>query len=473
MSLIRIVNNSYRVLGVFSNAATKVIEYNTALLQANKAISNPYDFNILLPEVDRSSKNINKAVGKLSLSKEKLSQSLFWFINTGKDDQECISLLSEGKMEEAICQWEQTKTASSLHNNMVCYLIKKEYRRAISLAYEIFSAHIEDWRELFPFVLDISTEDITHTFLDCIYDEIPLELTSMNWVGLPTEWESYIKKKTVTPIIISLNSLIETFKAFDNDHTKGRLNHAFILLDQAQPLLSQMGMLLPEDSLLLQSFEDKVYTEILNCSITCYNEAFNQLFFHGNDELFREVAPACNELFNCIDLQRLPENTRKRVEYNKAIINERCEDLEKTIETSIAHSENVCWFCGSPEASLDLVKRYPYRTEDYNFKKTVTIHLCEKCQHERKVRLLWKPITGLALFTLLTLFLRYFTSFWREMESTIMIVSILLTFGICMGIGTFLSLPVRKLFNKRGIRHFKREIDDHPMIKMAKKAGYD
>lgn len=475
MSLTSIVNNSYRILGVFSNASKKDIERNksrfAALLRVNKPIpSFPSDLNNLLPPVERNPESISKAESEISISKGKLVQSFFWFVNVDNEDQECLQFLSEGRIADAIERWKKAGTISSLQNILVYYLIYKQYRQAISLAYNIFTVHLNAWRDQFS-ILSESDEDIAFAFLDCLYNEIPNEITSLDWNGLPKEWESYIKKKTITPLSDAINSSVEISKGSNSDHPEERIKDAKTLISQTQPLLAQMEELLAADNLLLQACEDKVHTEILNCCIASYNMAFD-LLTHGNESLFRDIAPSCYEILNNIDTKYLSENVRKRVEENREIINEKCSNLEKTIEEGIAYSDNICWFCGSQNGTLELKKTYSYESDNMRYTKTVTIHLCKDCQHEMDNKSQWKLITGLAIFALTALIVILFGDFWMDMKFSSMIFSALLTLGISMGLGAGFGGLVRKLLDNKNIRHFKRDIDDHPLVKLVKSEGY-
>lgn len=217
MALNVISNNSFRILGVFGNSSKKEILGNkskfNAFLRVNQLVPvQPLDLPELLPPVTRNLETTNSAESELTISKGQLVQCLFWFVNTGSKNSDGIDSLIHGDIDAAIRLWRNDGSIGSLQNIMVTYLIVGRYRESIILAHNILTTNFDKWRNLFSLLPDTSVNDLAHIFLDSLYAEIPMELVSMDWNGLPVEWASYIMKKATSPVVNKIVDLVEKCK---------------------------------------------------------------------------------------------------------------------------------------------------------------------------------------------------------------------------------------------------------------------
>ena len=362
MSLKLISNNAYRLLGVVATASKKDIERNkskfNAFLRVNRPIPiQPLDFPNLLTEVQRDLDTISKAEGEISIPAGQLTHGMFWFVSASHVDEECFHSLSNGNIDEAVDKWKANGKISSLQNILVCLLIERRYREAVLLAQNIYTVHFAEWKEMYSLLSDVTPTEVSYLFLDCIYSEIPKEISSMNWNGVQSDWETYIKQKSVLPISDKITSLVEQCKKANGDNPKMRYKDAFKLLEKAQPLLKELETLLKSDDITLLSLEDKVYSEVLNCSISSYNAVYDELD-SGDDSSYRQIAPRCNNLANKINPQFVSPSVAKRIAENKKIINEKCSNIEKTIVEHLAFNDQICWFCGAHGKTHVLEKSY-------------------------------------------------------------------------------------------------------------------
>lgn len=484
MSLQVINNNAYRFLGVVATTAKKDIERNkskfNAFLRVNRPVpTQPLDFPKLLLEVHRDLDSISKAESEISIPMGKLKHGMFWFVGMSKVDEDCFKSLTTGDVETAVERWKKDGTVSSLQNLLVCLLIKHQYREAILIAHNIYTVHFDEWRELYSLLSDVTSIEVAQLFLDNIYAEIPKEITSMSWNGLPTEWETYIKQKSVTPISDHISSLVEKCKKANGDNPQLRYKDAFELLEKAQPLLYEVESLLKPDDITLLSMEDKVYTEVLNCSIASYNAVYDELN-NGDDSSYRQIAPLCNELANKINARFVSPTVAKRIEENKKIINEKCNNIEKTIEEHLAFNDQICWFCGANGSTHEYKKPYSYSvseptwngTKTTTYTKTVTLHICDDCQNELDERIKWNRYTAAMVFVVIAAIVLIFFDFWMDLEFWGWVFTIGSVGVGSLFIGIWSSSWVRQWLDKEHIREFKREIDDHPLVKMVKSEGY-
>jgi hypothetical protein len=251
------------------------------------------------------------------------------------------------------------------------------------------------------------------------------------------------------------------------------------LLEKAKPVLAKLESLLPADDVSLRSCKDSVYAEVLRCSIASYNAVFEDLE-SGNADSYRQVAPLCKALVDNIETDHLSPSLQKRIQETKEVLDKNCANIEETIERTIAMSEHMCWFCGSDNATMELKKPYSYSvteptwngTKTTTYTKTVTIHLCEACDKELKERKRWKNLSSVAMFAILLACLLIFTDFWQELE----IIGWLFIIGIMIALSVLLGRLTgglfRKMMDKENIREFKRDVDDHPLVKLVKSEGY-
>ena len=95
-----IQDNPFRILGVFSNSATRDIVANEgkmkAFLKVGKAVSYPLDLPSLLPTVERSEAIVANAKSQIALPNNKVSHAQFWFIKSTPIDDIAFNHLFQG-----------------------------------------------------------------------------------------------------------------------------------------------------------------------------------------------------------------------------------------------------------------------------------------------------------------------------------------------------------------------------------------
>ena len=143
-----IVNNPYRILGVFSNASLKDITANKTKLaryaSVGKSVSFDADLNSLLPPVERTEASVEKAFADLSLPQDKLKYALFWFVKDNTIDEMALGHLNAGNSDKAEELFEKRENWSGLHNAGVLALIKGDDGKAISCLTKVI--HISEYR---------------------------------------------------------------------------------------------------------------------------------------------------------------------------------------------------------------------------------------------------------------------------------------------------------------------------------------
>ena len=127
----QVTQNPFRILGVFANSAMKDIVANEgkmkAFLKVGKDVSYPLDLPSILPAVKRSEAIVADAKSKIALPDDKLRHAQFWFVKSTSIDDVAFNHLYQGDFDGAVETFKKKRTASSLQNLVVCYLIKQNY----------------------------------------------------------------------------------------------------------------------------------------------------------------------------------------------------------------------------------------------------------------------------------------------------------------------------------------------------------
>ncbi|QIY82853.1 hypothetical protein HER18_04530 [Chryseobacterium sp. NEB161] len=105
-----ILNNPYRIAGILSNSTEKDILKQKSKIkrfsEVGKTITSEYDFPFL-NSLQRSSTLIDKAFSDIEQNQNKVTHSLFWFINLNPIDNTAIQHLISGNKEKAIEIWKK------------------------------------------------------------------------------------------------------------------------------------------------------------------------------------------------------------------------------------------------------------------------------------------------------------------------------------------------------------------------------
>ena len=269
-----IINNPYRLLGIYSNSPTKerVANHNRlkAFLKVGKEVTFPLDLPNLLPAITRSEESLSRADANLTLPDEQLRYAQFWFMKAGPLDDIAMNHLVSGNVNEAISIWKKKDTASSLQNRIVCALISDNRSMTLDLAEKLYSRFREEFVSL---VLGEShtsdAEMLEYRFLDelCTTAEAKDLLSCLT----NKEWEKYVRDKSVRPLTNMLQSAIDVAKSSKGKGPGERYTAGARLINDTKEALTQLKSLLTVSDLQYQMIADKLGLEILQCGIDYYN----------------------------------------------------------------------------------------------------------------------------------------------------------------------------------------------------------
>lgn len=272
-----ILQNPYRILGVYANAAKKDIVANkgkaTAFLKVNKPVEYPLDLKGILPAPNRTLDLMNEAEAHLAIAKEQIKYAQFWFLTMTPIDDVAFNHLVAGNITGAMEIWSKQKSLSSLQNRLVCYLITNKTEQAVKTAEKLYAKFGEEFISKVDAncTLQMSGTELLYQFVDSLGEEIGMQ--RLMGFDLGSDTKAYISSQTVGPLINKISSEVDKTKKVDhkdpNARNKAGLN---LMMTTREPLQQLKSILTVEDSQ-YQMIADKVGLEILQCGIDYFNNS--------------------------------------------------------------------------------------------------------------------------------------------------------------------------------------------------------
>ncbi len=271
-----ILNNPYRILGVYSNSPKKEQIANKGKIQAflrvNKSMPFKLDLQGILPDICRTQEQVDYADSELALSAGRIKHAQFWFIRKTPVDEIAFNHLTSGDIESAIEVWQKTSHMSSLQNLFVCSLIKNDYRTAIvKCAIPLYDKYEDDFIHTIDENASVSSGVLKKMIVDALTDD-GTDLTSLLRDITEEDWINLIESRKIEPILSQLKSHLEEAKSSRGKDVIDRLNAGNKLKVASKPLLSTLRGIIPKEDTRYQMIADKVAQEILQCSIDYYND---------------------------------------------------------------------------------------------------------------------------------------------------------------------------------------------------------
>ncbi|MBR4899120.1 MAG: hypothetical protein IKZ48_10075 [Prevotella sp.] len=247
-----VLQNPYRILGVYANATKKDIVANkgkaTAFLKVNKPVEYPLDLKGILPTPSRTLDLMNEAEAHLAIAKEQIKYAQFWFLQKMSPlDDIAFNHLLAGNMAGAIAIWSKQESLSSLQNELVCYLIESELELAIKTAEKLYEKFGNDYISKVDAncTLQMTATDLLHQFVDSLGEEIGIQkLLSFD---LGTDTKTYISSQAVGPLINKISLEVDKTKKVDHKDPKARIEAARKLVANTKETFSQLKSILPPD----------------------------------------------------------------------------------------------------------------------------------------------------------------------------------------------------------------------------------
>ena len=273
-----VLQNPYRILGVYANATKKDIVANkgkaTAFLKVNKPVEYPLDLKGILPPLTRTLDMMNGAEAHLAIAKEQINYAQFWFLQKMSPlDDIAFNHLLAGNMAGAIEIWTKQESLSSLQNRLVCYLIEGKHELAVKVAERLYEKFGNDYISKVDAncTLQMTATDLLHQFVDSLGEEIDMQ-TMLDFT-LGDDTKAYISSQTIGPLINKISSEVDKTKKVDHKDPKARIEAARKLVANTKETFSQLKSILPATDSQYQMIADKLGLEILQCGIDYFNNS--------------------------------------------------------------------------------------------------------------------------------------------------------------------------------------------------------
>lgn len=269
-----IQDNPFRILGVFSNSATKDIVANEgkmkAFLKVGRAVSYPLDLPSILPSVERNEAIVSTAKSQIALPDDKVKYAQFWFIKSTPIDDIAFNHLFKGDFDGAVETFKKKVTASSLQNLVVCHLIKGNYKDALQTAVSLYSQFSSEFVNAIDQQSSLDKKTLISQFVDCLLSS-GVDLSSIKSSLTDSDWIGIINSRTSKPIVDNLKKALETAKASRGKGSNARLNAGKKLMAAVKIDLPKLKGVL--DTLQYQVLADELANEILQCGIDYFNDS--------------------------------------------------------------------------------------------------------------------------------------------------------------------------------------------------------
>lgn len=271
-------NNPYRLLGVYSNSPTKerLANHNRmkAFLKVGKPVSFPLDLPQYLSSINRTETSVVEAEAKLTLPKDQILYSLFWFVKATPLDEVAFKHILSGEIDKAVEIWQKKECASSLQNLIVCSLMRNDFAHTLSYA-ETLYGNVQYIGHLVSAVNgtdgNVDATDLAFSFLDILCEEFGA--TKLLPFVSVASWRNHIEEKTVKPLIDKISDAIDIAKKSKGKGAKARLNAGETLRRNTRNAILQLKGFLSTKDLQYQIIADKLGLEILQCGIDYYNDS--------------------------------------------------------------------------------------------------------------------------------------------------------------------------------------------------------
>ena len=179
-------SNSYRVLGVLSNSSLKDIQKNISKLKAfakiGKQMDLDYDLSCLnLSKLDRTDALLLKSESQIKLDKNRIQNSLFWFVDLTPIDSVALSHLVKGDIAKSIEIWEKAIKSNevssknfSAYNNLSTLILLSSLDDSKTDTFNKDSESSNNIKRAFKLKKELITSTYYNQFCESISKSIPI-----------------------------------------------------------------------------------------------------------------------------------------------------------------------------------------------------------------------------------------------------------------------------------------------------------
>ena len=301
-----ISNNSYRVLGIVSNASLKDVQKNISKLKAfakiGKQMDLDYDLSCLnLTELNRTDALLLKSESQIKLDKNRIQNSLFWFVDINPIDSVALSHLIKGDVVKSIEIWEkaiksnevnsknysaysnlstlllfssldESKTDTFKKNSESSNIIKRAFKlKQALISSTYYNQYCESVSKSIPITSDDAQEFFTKTVIDVLNKNYSAKELSKLFEGLDNQLVNSLTESLTDKPISNIKNHIDTASILIKNDEKSGIKAGKQLIKDSLADFKQLKEVLSPDDFKFQTISDALANQILQCGILCFN----------------------------------------------------------------------------------------------------------------------------------------------------------------------------------------------------------
>ena len=310
-----ILENPYRILGIYSNSSLKEVQKALSKLKAFTKINKQYssiDFQnkeLLFPNFKVDQKTVDLIQRNLNIDIDKIKFSLYWFNKGNLFDEKGINFLKEKKINEAIKLWSKvvekniSKSNFSTFNNLSTLLLiknidktsnnislnkskesMKELGESISLKYKLLNSKFSN--DFFELITNSKKSFLKTDIIDFYNDSID-NLLNINFSeneinnlyrGFDNELLGQINASQINDLI---NSIRFEIKKCQNLRNSGEdiITAGTNLMSNTKSLVNKLKLIVGKSNVQYITYVNEIVNEIEQCG----------KMLIGDDKNFQEV----------------------------------------------------------------------------------------------------------------------------------------------------------------------------------------
>lgn len=473
-----IVNNPYRILGVYSNSPIKnrIANINriNAFYKIGKTVTFETDLNDFIRALpNRNENTLTEAQASINLPINAVVYALTWFCDITEQDKIALHHIGTNDIQTAKNIWSDSENLSSLWNTGVLALCLDDF----ALAYSSFNKIIEDdklYKELLS-TLNITTELDKEEVTTLLYSTLTNYIDIRNIISVIHD--GLLKDKLIT---LSINPILTEIQTLLDNHDNKDLN-IYDSLDSTERLFNQINELL--DNINVRVGEKPGSTQLIIDKVgKAVNKDINQIFEKLSDDISsieedqaKEIIERSNNILEGVRNLGLSPLTDDKIKENIKSLTNFYNDIPRFISLTIATNDNICWCCGGP---TEFKRPFAYTREETSgnikttYTRTIDINLCGECNKEIDTQgkySTWGIV--LAIIVEYVIIISFMEDHNPLIALLILGIGNLFGFFITIGLGWLLKYPLIALF-RRNKREFIREIKQHPAVVQAHMEGF-
>ena len=286
-----ISHNPYRIAGILSNSSEKDLLKQKSKIkrfsEIGKEVISDYDFPFL-ETVQREDSKVNKAFSEIEQNQNKVTHSLYWFLNMNSVDNTAIQHLINGDKNKALEIWEKltsgkninAKNFSAFNNIGTLYLLgpsEEEIKKGIETKIRLIES--DSFKDFVHTVADQTATVIPEKQIEIFINELLRTFkgkysesqTMALFSNCNGTTEKYLLKQFSEEPIHRIEAQIEKCKANRSKNKAAAYNDGLELYKNTKNDLALIKSVLGLENLQYKTLVDNVAKEILQCSIDYFN----------------------------------------------------------------------------------------------------------------------------------------------------------------------------------------------------------